>query len=782
MKSYLDLVSQYARVHRRKNRITVLCITIAVCLVTAIFGMADMAIRAEVDRAIQEDGNFHIAIKDLDKAAGQMIGLRPDVAVSGWLTAASSAALGGRELMLQGSSEALSAEMGLTVSEGHFPQTADEALVDRQLLDALGLSIGDTVTTEAVGGPPVTFTICGTFNDFSALKSRDRHAAFFNEAGIKQCLENRDSRTVYYLQFKNALDIRPGIEDIQTTYGLSPGQIQENQRLLGLYGVSGDPYAYALYGIALVLFLLVLIAGTIMISSSFNISILERTQFFGLLRCLGASKKQVRRYVRRESLGFSLRGIPMGLLAGTVIIWISCAVVGHFNPTFYGNLPLFQLSPIGLAAGVIVGFLTVFLAAMSPSKKASKVSPLNAVTGNMESNLPKVHRAAKTSRLPVDIAMGTSHAFGNRKNMALMAASFAISIILFLSFTVFIDFMSHAMRPLKPSTPDITVALEENGLYLPDDLAAKLNEVPGIERAFGRKYAPLPEKNGLAISLISYEDQQFDWSEAVLVDGSIDSVRENPDTVLVSYDNRQNWKTGDTITLPAAGGDKTVTVGGVLSSLPFNAEENGEILISSEDTFDRITGGQGYTVIDLQVNEAASDDTLGTVNALVAAAESAHSGTPGYDITVADSRQGNQEARSAFYTMSTFVYGFLFIIALITIFNIINSMNISVSSRINQYGVMRAVGMSGRQLVRMVASESAAYALVGCAAGAVLGLPLHAFLYDQMITTRWGDAWSLPWLPLVIIIGLSLATTFLSIIGPTKKIRRMDIVDVINGE
>ena len=109
-------------------------------------------------------------------------------------------------------------------------------------------------------------------------------------------------------------------------------------------------------------------------------------------------------------------------------------------------------------------------------------------------------------------------------------------------------------------------------------------------------------------------------------------------------------------------------------------------------------------------------------------------------------------------------------------------MNISVSSRINQYGVMRAVGMSGRQLVRMVASESAAYALVGCAAGAVLGLPRHAFLYDQMITTRWGDAWSLPWLPLVIIIGLSLATTFLSIIGPTKKIRRMDIVDVVNAE
>ncbi|WP_195270156.1 FtsX-like permease family protein [Eubacterium sp. 1001713B170207_170306_E7] len=781
MKSYLDLIPQYARAHRKKNRITVLCITIAVCLVTAIFGMADMAIRAEVDRAIREVGNFHVILKDLDAAAGQMISLRPDVAVSGQLTAAASTALDGKELLLQGSSEALAQEMGLTVNEGSFPMQPGEALIDRQALEQLGLSIGDTITTEAVGGPPVTFTISGVFNDFSALKSKDRHAAFFNEAGI-QALSGRDTQSACYVQFKSPLDIRPGIADIQATYGLSPDQIQENQRLLGLYGVSGDPYAYSLYGIALVLFLLVLTAGTIMISSSFNISVLERTRFFGLLRCLGASKKQVRRYVRRESLGFSLRGIPLGLLAGTVIIWICCAVVGHFNPTFYGGLPLFQLSPIGLAAGVVVGFLTVFLAAMSPCKKASGVSPLNAVTGNLESSRPRVHRAARTSRLPVELAMGASHAFGNRKNMALMAASFAISIILFLSFTVFIDFMSHAMRPLKPSTPDITVALEQEGLYLPDELVAQLAAVPGVERVFGRKYAPLPQEGGPDLSLISYEDQQLDWAGATLVDGSLDTIREKPDTVLVSYDNGQGWTTGDTITLALPGGSRTVTVGGVLSSLPFNAGDSGEILISSEAAFDHLVGRQGYTVIDLQVGDAAGSSTIDAVNALVQSAEKTHSGTPGYDIAVADSRQSNQEARSAFYTMSTFVYGFLFIIALITVFNIINSMNISVSSRMGQYGVMRAVGMSGRQLVRMVASESAAYALAGCAAGTVLGLPLHAFLYGQMITARWGDAWALPWLPLAIIIGLALATTLLSIIGPTQKIRRMDIVDVVNAE
>ena len=65
MKSYLSLIPAYAKVHKKQNRMTILCIILAVFLVTAIFGMADMEIRAQKVNAISQYGNWHIQIKDL---------------------------------------------------------------------------------------------------------------------------------------------------------------------------------------------------------------------------------------------------------------------------------------------------------------------------------------------------------------------------------------------------------------------------------------------------------------------------------------------------------------------------------------------------------------------------------------------------------------------------------------------------------------------------------------------------------------------------------------------
>ena len=80
-------------------------------------------------------------------------------------------------------------------------------------------------------------------------------------------------------------------------------------------GQSDDSSMLQLYLTAGILAVLVMMAGTFMIASSFNMSVLKRTQFFGLLRCLGATKKQVKRYVRMEGLRYSLVGIPIGLFA-----------------------------------------------------------------------------------------------------------------------------------------------------------------------------------------------------------------------------------------------------------------------------------------------------------------------------------------------------------------------------------------------------------------------------------------------------------------------------------
>ena len=132
--------------------------------------------------------------------------------------------------------------------------------------------------------------------------------------------------------------------------------------------------------------------------------------------------------------------------------------------------------------------------------------------------------------------------------------------------------------------------------------------------------------------------------------------------------------------------------------------------------------------------------------------------------------------------MALFIYGFLVIIALISAFHIINSIAMSVSARLGQYGAMRAIGMSDRRVIRMVAAESLTYAVSGIALGTVIGLPMHKALYERMITFHWGDVWTLPVKALLLITLTVGIATALSIYGPAKRIREMTIVDTIRGE
>ena len=84
MKSYLDLVPQYEKVHRKNNRISVLCIVLSVLLVTAIFSMADMGLRAQKGYFIKTNGEYHIGLTDIDDQTAEIISARVDVAICGW--------------------------------------------------------------------------------------------------------------------------------------------------------------------------------------------------------------------------------------------------------------------------------------------------------------------------------------------------------------------------------------------------------------------------------------------------------------------------------------------------------------------------------------------------------------------------------------------------------------------------------------------------------------------------------------------------------------------------
>ena len=109
-----------------------------------------------------------------------------------------------------------------------------------------------------------------------------------------------------------------------------------------------------------------------------------------------------------------------------------CVVLRFLSPEYFEAMPTFGFSLPSILSGVVVGLVTGLFDAYSPAKKAAKVSPLAAVSGNANA-LEPARNAANTRLFKIDTALGIYHAKANRKNLILMTSSFALSIILFLS-------------------------------------------------------------------------------------------------------------------------------------------------------------------------------------------------------------------------------------------------------------------------------------------------------------------------------------------------------------
>lgn len=151
------------------------------------------------------------------------------------------------------------------------------------------------------------------------------------------------------------------------------------------------------------------------------------------MRCIGASKQQIIRFVRLEALNWCKTAIPIGCALGTIACWILCAVLKFLVKGEWVDMPLFAVSISGILSGAAVGVVTVFIAAHSPAKQAAQVSPVAAVSGNANVS-KKVSRITKIRFFKVETSLGIHHATGAKKNLLLITGSFALMIVLFLAF------------------------------------------------------------------------------------------------------------------------------------------------------------------------------------------------------------------------------------------------------------------------------------------------------------------------------------------------------------
>lgn len=754
---------------------TVLCIIIAVFLVTAIFSVADMMIRTESDFMINNHGNWHIAIKNISQDDADEISNRSDVTAVG---AASQFNFEGEQpyrinkkrTVLYGTDEAYIVQISNGIVEGTFPENDTEVMLTPNAVTALGVQIGDKVTLHTPAGDRI-FTISGFGTDDENYYNNQTYlvGSYLTQNAFTSVMaqnEVTNNELTYYVQFESATKAANAKRELQTQYQLPDESISENTGVMGMSGQSNSTAMQSIYGLAAILFVLVLLAGILMISGSMNSMIAQRTQFFGMLRCIGASHVQIIRFVRLEALNWCKIAVPIGVFFGTIISWIICATLHYGIGGEFSTTPVFQISPVGLISGVVVGVVTVFLAAQSPAKRAAKVSPISAVSGNIDNKVSANH-AIKFNLGKIDNSLGFHHAIEKKKNWFLMTASFALTIMLFFSFSVILDFAKQLVPSQNVTSADIALSSYANKLDIERSLVDEIKKIDGVANAYGSSYMEnIPATSSRAgidhINIVSYDDTLLDYSKESIAQGALDTVYGDSNKVATVYNGNNSLRIGDTIQF--AGEEVEITC--TLSQGLFGDDL---IIICSQETFDRIMGNTKYGLIGIQLDSNATEETIAEIRSL-----------ENDDIIITDQRESNKQNNATYLAVRIVCYGFLAIVGIISLFNIVNSISMSVSARMKQYGAMRAVGMDNRQLKRMISAEAYTYAISGLIVGCGIGLPLSRFLYNRLIAHYFGIEWSFPILWFGIVVAFIFISAIVSVYAPAKRIRNMAITETIN--
>lgn len=226
MKSYLSLIPISAKVRRRQNRMTILCIVLAVFLVTAVFSMADMAIRMETSNQLNKNGNWHIMVKDISPETAAELAAQEDVAafsaysdINASLTENYFA--GDKRAALVGADDAI-----LQIFPGMQCSTAPadgEVLVTANIRDWLDVTVGTAIPLTLPDGQTISLTVAGFNEDTSDANQYDAVVLVMNRSTFSQIAAQVEEsfETQYFIQFKPRTNLRQSIVNIENKYGIS---------------------------------------------------------------------------------------------------------------------------------------------------------------------------------------------------------------------------------------------------------------------------------------------------------------------------------------------------------------------------------------------------------------------------------------------------------------------------------------------------------------------------------------------------------------------------------
>ena len=663
-----------------------------------------------------------------------------------------------------------------------------------------------------------TYTIVGiversNFEDYSA----SGYSTFTLD------MNDKDGTANVFVMFNNKKKIIKQSEDLAKKLGYN-NAISYNSTLLALYGESTyGNIMKSMITMIVIMLSLVSIGCIVVIYNSFAISVMERKKEFGLLSSIGATKKQLSYTVFFEALIEGIIGIILGICGayigiGTVILIINNLI---------GDILVLKLNLVTnivfIIIPVIFMILVIFISALVPSRRAAKVSPIEAIRQNDDIKVNK--KKIKTGKLVnklfgIEGEIALKNIKRNKKKYRVTIVSLFISIVLFISFSSYMNYTIDTASSVMGEVPydyQISYFGDDNDI----DALDKISEI--IKSNDVKEYVSYSASNLSIIGNYTYSDEYLDFYKSAYGDDGIkalNNLKYQYISILVLDDNSYNkYKKligldKDSVILlnkfrgVSYGNNKRVNYNiPVINSGDINIKicnfdndedttkycnKNIDNIFVTNKSFDLIEEFSYMSDFKLIVNKKLYDnisdsgthytqyniisDNTDNIDKLTKELDK-------YDnVNYTNVKESMKQANNMILVVKILMYGFIGLITLIGVTSVFNTISTSMALRKREFAVLRSIGLTRKGFNKILFFESLFFGLKSLIYAIPVSLGVTIIIHYALADMMSINSIVIPWKAIIISIVSVFVIVLLTMMYSTSKIKKHNIIEQIREE
>ena len=707
-----------------------------------------------------------------------------------------------------------------TLSSGRLPKTTGEVAIDSDLAEQQGLSVGDTIRltsktddAKAVHSAPTVVGIISAGADSKDIGTGTLYAT----AEQLQAMGARINYYRLYVTTKPGTDTSSLMRNVsEIIHSTQPSAVIQSADEAVSQRAKAELGGTTISTILNLLSPVCAAVAIIVIATTFSTLVARQTRMVGLMRCIGTTRRQVMLAVLRNGLMTGLVGSVLGAALGTGI-----GAIAVSSGTF-ADLKADQLtiSPVSLGLTVALGTLVTLIAVLRPARKATRISPLVALTGQVAStkqagrrriwvavagvivaiigaaivtlgvqasdiyitacgsavvvvgtvlSLPLlvtaiigfIGRISGDARFPV-LRLATRNLARNSGRSAATAATLFVCVLVGSALFVGLSSLNASFDAILGHSSPVDARIF--GVTPQTDTAQLTKQVKAVDGVKDVTYVP---SLGLTQTI---DGKSKDITVDVIDTGSIAPIvrstsgLEGLDDKTLIVGGIYNIPDGSTVTLTGATGSVELTA----------RVQEGWGAVVSPAVAQRLNG-DAPTNATVWVRSTGNSMTSDTEHALIAAIR-------GQGMMVSGSASASEQISSLITRMALIVCLVLGAALVIALSGLANTTDVSVMERIREIGVLRATGSSRQEIRRLIVTEGTLLAAVGGGLGLLVGTALGVSETLAMAKSAEGMTVHVPSLSLLALFAVTLAVGLAASLRPAGRAASVPPVRALSEE